>query len=309
MLKPEEITSLREQSGIQVGGVGSSYVTPSITERINSLRNSAQLGILNATLNFSEQPMFGTTPKRTIHEIPKEHSSLVEKLLPGVKSIREAVQEKSFEPIKERFSELNAQVRTPEGLTEAASGFLPFGVVKKVEKFVKPLKDVAEESPKLGLSIEDVSKGTLEQQARNYKTAEEFWKAQTDPLFEFKTLKTIEDPNVARGTVKEAIDDIGGIENVRRGKVDISKLETTEEINTNSQRYKAIENEVKSGKVTPIIADEYLRIYDGHHRLEVYKALGMKEVPVIVPKMTPNVKFQTKSELTSIWEKANKKTK
>ena len=144
---------------------------------------------------------------------------------------------------------------------------------------------------------------SLDKEAPKYKSAEEFVKAQTDPLFEFKKIGTVKD-GLGAGTVKDAINDIGGIDNVRRGSVDVNKLETTENINTNSTRYKAVESEVKKGNITPIIADEYLQIMDGHHRLEVYKAMGMKDIPVIVPKDTVDVKFQTKSQLTDIWNKA-----
>lgn len=144
----------------------------------------------------------------------------------------------------------------------------------------------------------------LLQEARG-KTLDEFYKTQTDPLREFNKLGNVKD-DIGAGTVKEAIDDIGGIDNVTRGLTDINKLETTEKINTYSERYKAIEAEVKSGKITPIITDEYLRVVDGHHRLEVYKAIGMKEIPVIAPKTTAGVRRQTKSQLTDIWERANK---
>lgn len=193
-------------------------------------------------------------------------------------------------------------------------------------------------NPKLGASIEDVSgsnasnlsKGggktpnqvkssssnpttlskelqPLAQEVRKYKSAEEFVRAQTDPLKELKSGIGIKDEFVARGSVKEAINDIGGIENVRRGSVDITKLKTTENVSLQSPRSKAIMEEVKQGKITPIIADENLEIYDGNHRLGVYQAMGIKEVPVIVPKTTVGVKFQTKSQLTDIWNKANKK--
>lgn len=134
------------------------------------------------------------------------------------------------------------------------------------------------------------------------KTFEEWAKEQLDPMMEYKTLDTINDPYIARGTVKSAIDDIGGIENVKRGNAPITKLETTENINTSSERYKSVEAEVKSGKITPIIADQYLRVLDGHHRLEVYRSMGMETIPVIVPKETVGVKFITRSQLKAEWD-------
>ena len=146
---------------------------------------------------------------------------------------------------------------------------------------------------------------TASESKQSGQSFDEWVKIQNDPLLEFKKLGTVKDGTGA-GTVKEAINDIGGINNVRRGEAPIGRLETTENINTNSQRYKAIEAEVKSGKITPIITDEYLRVMDGHHRLGVYKAMGMKEVPVIVPKETAGVKFKTRSQLKAEWDGVGK---
>ena len=171
------------------------------------------------------------------------------------------------------------------------------------------IKDVSQLKAR-GIGEPQTLKGSLSHEATIAKASgqsfDEWVKIQNDPLLEFKKLGTVKDGTGA-GTVKEAINDIGGINNVRRGEAPIGRLETTENINTNSQRYKAIEAEVKSGKITPIITDEYLRVMDGHHRLEVYKSMGMKEVPVIVPKETVGVKFKTRSQLIDIWNKAKGK--
>jgi len=162
-----------------------------------------------------------------------------------------------------------------------------------------PYKPTAFTKAKPNSASEAVAKGLTEEQ---------YVKGQLDPLREFKTGVGIKDPDIARGTVKEAIDDIGGIDNVRRGEVSINKLEKTENINTRSQRYKDIEKDVKSGNITPIITDEYLRVVDGHHRLEVYRSLNMDNIPVIVPKMTPSVKFKTTSQLRTEYQAAKPKT-
>lgn len=108
----------------------------------------------------------------------------------------------------------------------------------------------------------------------------------TDPLYEFKNFETIEDPDIARGTVKDAIKDIGGLRNVKRDFVDVSKIQTTENVNMSSQRAENVRKEVEGGIVTPIILNENLEVMDGHHRLNIYKELGMKDIPVIIPKDT-----------------------
>jgi hypothetical protein len=146
----------------------------------------------------------------------------------------------------------------------------------------------------------------LLQEAKRYKSAEDFVKAKSDPLYEFKNYKTIEDKDIARGTVKEAINDIGGIKNVSRGTVNINDLITTEKVNMFSARAKQVVNEVKSGVKTPIVIDEYGAVMDGHHRLNVYKELGIREIPVIAPKGTEFVRPISKYQLTDIWNKANK---
>jgi hypothetical protein len=132
---------------------------------------------------------------------------------------------------------------------------------------------------------------------------DEWVETQTDPLSEFKTGVGIKDPDIARGTVKEAINDIGGIKNVERGTVDINRVEKTESINTRSERYKEVERDVKAGTITPIIVDDYLQIMDGHHRLEVYKSMGMKEIPVVAPKGTDGVNVKSPAQLKAEWDK------
>jgi len=149
-------------------------------------------------------------------------------------------------------------------------------------------------------------KGSLEQEATKYKSAEEFVKAKSEPLYEFNNYKTIKDKYIARGTVKEAINDIGGIKNVSRGTVYVSDLVKTENVNLSSERARQVSREVKSGVITPLVINEYGEVLDGHHRLAIYKELGIKEIPVIAPKGTEFVKPISKSQLTDIWEKANK---
>ena len=88
--------------------------------------------------------------------------------------------------------------------------------------------------------------------------------------------------------------------------MDKNKLEVTENINTSSQRYRQVLDEVKKGERTPIIANEYGEVLDGHHRLKAYEEIGLKEIPVVAPKGTPEIKVNSKSQLTDIWNKANK---
>jgi hypothetical protein len=144
---------------------------------------------------------------------------------------------------------------------------------------------------------------SIKQAKASGQSFDEWVKTQTDPLSEFKTGVGIKDPDIARGTVKEAINDIGGIKNVERGTVDINRVEKTESINTRSERYKKVEQDVKDGTITPIIVDDYLQVMDGHHRLEVYRSMGMKEIPVIAPKGTDGVSIKSPAQLKAEWDK------
>jgi hypothetical protein len=156
------------------------------------------------------------------------------------------------------------------------------------------------------LDIEEKVTKSIKSETKNYKTFDEFVRAKTDPTYEFKSGLGIKDSDIARGTFKEAISDIGGLKNVQKGTTNILNLKKTENINTNSQRYKKVLEEVKKGERTPLIIDENMEIMDGHHRLEAYRELGLKQIPVIAPKGT-SITTYTKSQLTDIWNKANKK--
>uniref|UniRef100_A0A6M3J6S2 Putative helicase n=2 Tax=viral metagenome TaxID=1070528 RepID=A0A6M3J6S2_9ZZZZ len=111
----------------------------------------------------------------------------------------------------------------------------------------------------------------------------------TDPLYEFNSDIGIEDEDIARGTVIEAIDDIGGIENVERGVVNIDDLVPTESVNMDSVRGRNVLEAVRSGERTPIIIDNYMQVMDGHHRIKAYQELGIKQIPAIAPIGTINV--------------------
>jgi hypothetical protein len=212
----------------------------------------------------------------------------------------------------------NALLNVPQGVQHAVFKLFSKPTLNKQEA-IKAMREYLEEYiTKKGVItpsqvIKEVSESVnqnisddLISEAKKYKSAEEFVKAQTDPLFEFKTGVGIKDEFIARGTVKEAINDIGGIKNVERGFMDKNKLEVTENINTSSQRYRQVLDEVKKGERTPIIANEYGEVLDGHHRLKAYEEIGLKEIPVVAPKGTPEIKVNSKSQLTDIWNKANK---
>jgi ParB-like chromosome segregation protein Spo0J len=89
-------------------------------------------------------------------------------------------------------------------------------------------------------------------------------------------------------------------EKMINGYIDIDKLKPTQYLDDrNLAEYKQL---VKD-EVAPIVVDyngKTFDIYDGHHRLNAYKALGVKKVPITVNE-------SAKSQLTDIWNKANKK--
>lgn len=112
----------------------------------------------------------------------------------------------------------------------------------------------------------------------------------TDPFYEYnnKSLKVFDtDEFVGKASFKEAVNNIGGPDYVKRGTVDLSKLRPTEEVSLTGERGKRVLEEVKSGLRIPIVVDEFnghLDIMDGNHRYFAYKQLGIKDIPIIINK-------------------------
>ena len=133
-----------------------------------------------------------------------------------------------------------------------------------------------------------------------------FIQSQTDPLYEYKTGIGLKDDFVARSGVLDAIDDVGGVENLHRGYIDPNKLTMTESINTSvdNKRYQRVLEEVQAGERTPVVVDNAGLVFDGHHRLEAYNEIGLTEVPVVAPKSF-DVNALTVKQLEDIWKKAN----
>lgn len=97
--------------------------------------------------------------------------------------------------------------------------------------------------------------------------------------------------------VKE-VQEVSG-EKMINGYIDIDKLTPTQYLDdTNLAEYKQL---VKDD-IAPIVVDyngKSFDIYDGHHRLNAYRALGIKKVPITVNE-------SAKSKLIGTWKKANK---
>jgi len=196
---------------------------------------------------------------------------------------------------------------TKKASTELADPIAKAGTADEVKTILGYTDEAGAKIPQKTTVVNDV----LANDARKYKSADDFIKANTDPLYEFKNNNTINDEYIARGTVTEAINDIGGIKNVKRGFVKPEQLKTTETVNMDSDRAEKVVNAVAEGERTPIIVGDIgngqYEILDGHHRFEAYKALGMKDIPVIVAKDS-KVESYTPEELNTIWNNLNKNT-
>ena len=131
-------------------------------------------------------------------------------------------------------------------------------------------------TPEMAGRVEAFQKKTEEdklmEEARKYKTAEEFSRSVKDKiateLVEPRQLKTTQIGGVDEEGVNYFVDKI-------KNNLPIEKLE-----------------------VTPNFDGTY-NIQNGHNRFEAYKKSGVKEIPVDV--------YVTKSQLTDIWNKANTK--
>lgn len=146
----------------------------------------------------------------------------------------------------------------------------------------KPIVDYAK-NPKLGMSIEDVTKtNPLITEAKKYKSAEEFVK------------------DVSTSEIRYQLR--GGLDKIAK-ETDIKSLSGTQKVGEETVAYwkKRIEENIMApgNKGTegfaPIIVDGN-KVVDGFHKLQAYKELGFGKVPTI-----------DKSQLTDIWNKANKK--
>lgn len=172
--------------------------------------------------------------------------------------------------------------------------------------FAKLGDDIADDAD----NVIDLTKDKLYLEAKKYDTPEEFISSVVDPLYEYnqKDLNVFKDPDVGKGTVKDAISDMGGIKNVERGFIDISQIEPGENININAERAQRALQEIKGGLRVPIIAEPLengkFLIQDGNNRYIAYKSLGIKEIPIIAPKGS-GLKQPKTEDLLNLWEQAH----
>lgn len=103
-------------------------------------------------------------------------------------------------------------------------------------------------------------------------------------LDEFNNFKWYSDWFKWKSEVMSAIEDIGGIDNVKRTTLKITDIKPTESYNTANEWVKRVMEEIKAGNKIPIIVDEIGEIIDWNHRYSAYKALGITDIPVISPK-------------------------
>jgi len=108
----------------------------------------------------------------------------------------------------------------------------------------------------------------------------------SDPLYEYNNFKgAFADEFKGRTEFMDAINEhVGGIENAKRGVMPIDKLEATEHFNASNNGVRRAIEEIKSGTRVPLVIDGSGAVMDGNHRLAAYKALGIREVPVVGPK-------------------------
>jgi hypothetical protein len=155
-------------------------------------------------------------------------------------------------------------------------------------------KKVNAENFPIGMTIKDVSKGKptaftpkanpLIQEAKKYKTAEEFVKAQPKDYVDIKKLET---PEFNNGKEVNGWDDIYRKSDAKtRDKMD-------KDINYLLKD--------KNNELDPILVNEdgkFLNVEDGHHRVASYRSAGREKIPFQT--------IKTKSQLTDIWKQENK---
>jgi uncharacterized protein (UPF0248 family) len=101
-----------------------------------------------------------------------------------------------------------------------------------------------------------------------------------------------EDEFIGKGTFKEAIDNIGGPDNVERRTIDRTQIKSTENVSLDTERGQRALEEIKSGKRVPIVArptgPNTFEVEDGNHRLKAYGELKINDIPIITTKQLEN---------------------
>lgn len=155
----------------------------------------------------------------------------------------------------------------------------------------------------------------LLQEARKYKSAEEFVKALNDsPLTgnfgeRFGVIDETRLPDVTSQIRKvggrEAVDKIKQL--IQTGDKKIG-AELADKIDRPYSQ--TLKNIYKDGNVPPISVEKLpngkIEIVDGKHRLQAYRELGIKEIPIAnISDTQSGFLPEAKSQLTDIWERAN----
>lgn len=78
----------------------------------------------------------------------------------------------------------------------------------------------------------------------------------------------------------------------------LSKMKPVQIERVEKEFQEAIEK-IKNGTAKPLILDKFGRIVNGHHRYDAYKALGIKEAPVIIVDATLEELVEAYNHLTS----------
>jgi len=122
------------------------------------------------------------------------------------------------------------------------------------------------------------SQQPLEQEAKKYKSAEEF--IGQVPFSHAKDSKS-------RGVIRKGLED----KTINKNIEELIPNPKNQQIEQST--VKIYEDEISEGKKHFLVIDEKGNVIDGHHKLKAYKNLGINEVPVV-----------TKQQLTDIWNKA-----
>ncbi len=188
--------------------------------------------------------------------------------------------------------EIGAVKKTGQKIGEAVSD-----VVKKTAKKFSDILDNVEATKPAEISKVEptptrvqpkvpISQKALSNEARKYKSAEEFVKAQFGRDVKFAKVDSLDvyETNINRGLVEDIKKQI-----------------------QNGDFVGALQHREAIGK-TPAIRVEDGKVIDGNHRLIALKELGIKEAPVEIIGSSGKVDLTTKSQLTDIWNKAQTKT-
>jgi hypothetical protein len=242
-------------------------------------------------------------PDKTVNQIYKWRDKRQPKPIDIPIEEDEKIPEENLpEVIKEELQNLQQEENVPDELAGIEDIIATDGVTEGVEDGEFDVNELNElEGGPVENDVQEVTESL-----RNDVTPE------SDIFQEYNDTESgyFEDEFIGKGTFKEAIDNIGGPDNVERRTIDRTQIKSSENVSLDTERGQRALEEIKSGKRVPIVArptgPNTFEVEDGNHRLKAYAELRINDIPIITTKIREDqaevpegIAVETKEEETT----------